>query len=68
MAPKIRLMERRFVMPYVKTNTKASAEAEVMCEAVGRLKMSFVPIMNVDQHAVLVLLRVLKCFLKANTA
>lgn len=53
MRHKVRLMAPQFVKPYVKTNKNDAAEAEAICEAVGRSNMRFVPVKNVEQQAVL---------------
>jgi transposase len=45
----VRLMAPQFVKPYVKTNKNDAADAEAICEAVGRPNMRFVPIKNVEQ-------------------
>ena len=45
----VRLMASRFVRPYVKTNKNDAADAEAICEAVGRQNMRFVPIKTDDQ-------------------
>ena len=52
----------------VKTNKNYAANAEAICEAVGRPKMRFVPIKNVDQQTVMALHRVRQGFVKARTA
>lgn len=64
----IRLMAPQFVKPYVKTNKNDAADAEAICEAVGRPNMRFVPVKNVEQQAVLALHRVRQGFVKARTA
>ena len=64
----VKLMAPQFVKPYVKTNKNDAADAEAICEAVGRPNMRFVPIKNVEQQAVLALHRVRKGFVKARTA
>ena len=51
----VRLMAPQFVKPYVKTNKNDVADAEAICEAVGRPNMRFVPIKSVEQQAVLAL-------------
>ena len=40
----VRLMAPQFVKPYVKTNKNDVADAEAICEAVGRPNMRFVPL------------------------
>lgn len=64
----VRLMASQFVKPYVKTNKNDAADAEAICEAVGRANMRFVPIKNVEQQSVLALHRVRQGFVKARTA
>ena len=64
----VRLMAPQFVKPYVKTNKNDAADAEAICEAVGRPNMRFVPIKNVEQQAVLALHRVRQGLVKARTA
>lgn len=64
----VRLMAPQFVKPYVKTNKNDAADAEAICEAVGRPNMRFVPVKNVEQQSVLALHRVRQGFVKARTA
>lgn len=64
----VKLMAPQFVKPYVKTNKNDAADAEAICEAVGRPNMRFVPIKNVDQQAVLSVHRARQGFVKARTA
>lgn len=64
----VRLMAPQFVKPYVKTNKNDAADAEAICEAVGRPNMRFVPVKNVEQQAVLALHRVRQAFVRARTA
>jgi transposase len=64
----VRLMAPQFVKPYVKSNKNDAADAEAICEAVGRPNMRFVPVKNVEQQAVLALHRVRQGFVKARTA
>ena len=64
----LRLMAPQFVKPYVKTNKNDVADAEAICEAVGRPNMRFVPIKSVEQQAVLALHRVRQGFVRARTA
>ena len=46
----VRLMSPQFVKPYVKSNKNDMADAEAICEAVGRPNMRFVPIKSVEQQ------------------
>lgn len=64
----VHLIAPQFVKPYVKTNKNDAADAEAICEAVGRPNMRFVPVKNVEQQAVLALHRVRQGFIKARTA
>ena len=64
----VRLMASQFVKPYVKTNKNDVADAEAICEAVGRQSMRFVPIKSVEQQAILSVHRVRQGFVKARTA
>lgn len=64
----VRLMAPQYVKPYVKGNKNDAADAEAICEAVGRANMRFVPIKNVAQQSVLALHRVRQAFVKARTA
>jgi transposase len=64
----VRLIAPQFVKPYVKSNKNDAADAEAICEAVGRPSMRFVPIKNVEQQAILALHRVRQGFVKARTA
>lgn len=64
----VRLMAPQFVKPYVKTNKNDAADAEAICEAVGRPNMRFVPVKSVEQQAVLALHRVRQGFVCARTA
>ena len=64
----VKLMAPQFVKPYVKTNKNDMADAEAICEAVGRKNMRFVPIKNIEQQAVLSIHRARQGFVKARTA
>lgn len=64
----VRLMAPQFVKPYVKSNKNDAADAEAICEAVGRPSMRFVPIKSIEQQSVLSLHRVRQGFVKARTA
>ena len=64
----VRLMAPQFVKPYVKTNKNDAADAEAICEAVGRPNMRFVPIKNIEQQAVLAQHSARQGFVKARTA
>src|SRR5579864_6046930 len=64
----VKLMAPQFVKPYVKTNKNDAADAEAICEAVGRENMRFVPIKNSEQQALLALHRARQGFVGARTA
>jgi transposase len=64
----VKLMAPQFVKPYVKTNKHDAADAEAICEAVGRPTMRFVPIKSAEQQAALALHRARQGFVKARTA
>ena len=64
----VKLMAPQYVKPYVKTNKNDAADAEAICEAVGRPNMRFVAAKNIEQQAVLSLHAVRQGFVKARTA
>lgn len=64
----VKLMAPQYVKPYVKTNKNDQADAEAICEAVGRPTMRFVPVKSCDQQGLLSLHRVRQGFVKARTA
>lgn len=64
----VKLMAPQFVKPYVKTNKNDMADAEAICEAVGRPNMRFVPMKSVEQQAILSVHRARQGFVKARTA
>lgn len=64
----VRLIAPQFVKPYVKTNKNDAADAEAICEAVGRPHMRFVPLKTVEQQSVLALHRARQGFVRARTA
>src|ERR1022692_3882298 len=64
----VKLMAPQFVKPYVKTNKNDAADAEAICEAVGRPNMRFVPIKNTEQQALLGLHRARQGFVIERTA
>lgn len=64
----VKLMAPQFVKPYVKTNKNDMADAEAICEAVGRPNMRFVRTKNVEQQAALSVHRARQGFIKARTA
>ncbi len=54
----VRLMPPAYVKPYVKRQKNDAADAEAICEAVGRPTMRFVPVKTVEQQSVMMLHRV----------
>src|SRR3984893_311053 len=64
----VKLIAPQFVKPYVKTNKNDAADAEAICEAVGRPNMRFVPIKNAEQQSALGLHRARQGFVAARTA
>jgi len=64
----VKLMAPQYVKPYVKTNKHDAADAEAICEAVGRPTMRFVPIKTVEQQVILTIHRARQGFVKARTA
>lgn len=64
----VKLMAPQFVKPYVKTNKHDVADAEAICEAVGRPNMRFVAIKTPEQQSVLALHRARQGFVKQRTA
>jgi transposase len=64
----VKLIAPQFVKPYVKTNKNDAADAEAICEAVGRPNMRFVPIKNTEQQALLGLHRARQGFVAMRTA
>jgi transposase len=64
----VKLIAPQFVKPYVKTNKNDAADAEAICEAVGRPSMRFVPIKNTEQQALLGLHRARQGFVTERTA
>ncbi len=64
----VKLMSPQFVKPYVKTNKHDMADAEAICEAVGRPNMRFVAIKNVEQQAILSIHRARQGYVKSRTA
>ncbi len=64
----VKLIAPQFVKPYVKTNKNDTADAEAICEAVGRPNMRFVTKKTVEQQAILSVHRARQGFVKARTA
>src|SRR5262250_1435249 len=53
----VRLMPAQYVKAYIKRNKHDAADAEAICEAVGRPTMRFVPVKTADQEAAVLLHR-----------
>ena len=53
----VRLIPPQYVKPFVKTNKNDAADAEAICEAMGRPTMRFAAVKSADQQAVLMLHR-----------
>lgn len=64
----VKLIAPQFVKPYVKSNKNDAADAEAICEAVGRPNMRFVPVKNSEQQSVLALHRARQNLIKTRTA
>jgi transposase len=64
----VKLIAPQFVKPYVKSNKNDVADAEAICEAVGRPNMRFVPIKNSEQQALLGMHRARQGFVTERTA
>lgn len=64
----VKLMAPQFVKPYVKTNKNDMADAEAICEAVGRPNRRFVTNKPVEQPAILAVHRARQGLVKARTA
>jgi len=54
----VKLIPPQFVKPYVKRNKNDAADAEALCEAMGRPTMRFVPVKTAEQQAALMLVGV----------
>lgn len=64
----VRLIPPQYVKPYVKRNKTDAADAEAICEAVGRPNMRFVQLKTLDQQSVLTLHRVRSAFVRQRTS
>ena len=53
----VRLMPAQYVKAYIKRNKPDAADAEAICEAVGRPTTRFVPVKTADQQAAVLLHR-----------
>jgi transposase len=61
----VKLTVAQFVKPYVKTTKNDMADAEAICEAVGRPNIRFVADKTVEQQAILAAHRARQGFVKA---
>ena len=64
----VRLIPPQYVKPYVKRNKTDAADAEAICEAVGRPNMRFVPIKTKESQGLLTLHRVRSLLVRQRTA
>lgn len=64
----VRLMNPKFVVPYVKTNKNDYTDAEAICEAVSRPNMRYVAVKTEEQQAVLAVHRCRQRAVKTRTA
>jgi transposase len=64
----VKLMNPKYVKPYVKTNKNDSRDAEAICEAVSRPTMRFVAIKTVDQADLQAVHRTRSLLMKHRTA
>lgn len=68
MGHEVRLIAPQYVKPFVKRNKTDAADAEAICEAIGRPGMRFVPMKTMEQQAILSVHRVRQGFVRARTA
>src|SRR5262249_7379827 len=64
----VRLMPAAYVKPYVKRQKNDAADAEAICEAVGRANMRFVATKTPEQQSCLILHRTRHLFIRQQTA
>jgi transposase len=60
-------MPPAYVKAYVKRNKNDAADAEAICEAVGRPSMRFVPVKDAEQQSVLMLHRARNLLVRQRT-
>jgi hypothetical protein len=65
---RVRLVNPRFVKPYVKANKNDASDAEAICEAASRASMRFVPVKTAAQLEVQAVYRVRQQLVKSRTA
>jgi transposase len=63
----VRLIPPAYAKAYVRRNKNDAADAQAICEAVGRPSMRFVPIKTVEQQAAVVTHRVRQMLIKQRT-
>jgi transposase len=63
----VRLLPPQYVKPYVKRGKNDAADAEAICEAMGRPSMRFVPVRTKDNQADLMLLSARDLLIKQKT-
>ncbi len=63
----VRLMPPHYVKPYVKRNKNDAADAEAICEAVGRPTMRFVAVKSAERQSVLMLHRTRELLVRQRT-
>lgn len=63
----VRLMPPKYVKAYVKRGKSDAADAEAICEAVGRPSMRFVPVKSREEQAVLALHRTRELLIRQRT-
>src|SRR5215472_3280513 len=63
----VKLMPPAYVKAYVKRNKNDAADAEAICEAVGRPSMRFVPVKDTEQQSVLLLHRARNLLVRQRT-
>lgn len=64
----VKLIPPQYVKPYVKTNKNDAADAEAICEAVGRPNMRFAAINTVQQQSTAMLHNARSGYMKRRTA
>ena len=63
----VRLIPPQYVRPFVKTNKNDAADAEAICEAVGRPTMRFAAVKSAEQQSVLMLHRARELLVRQRT-
>jgi transposase len=63
----VRLIPPRYARPYVKTNKNDAADAEAICEALGRPTMRFVPVKSREQQSMVMLHRARELLVRQRT-